>query len=55
VINDFLTYVQWQIVTGKYDANVVLNVDETNIEMSGKTLAKIGTLVGKWKNQWALR
>jgi hypothetical protein len=45
VIIDFLTYVQWQIDAGKYGANTVLNVDETNIdfdEMSGKTLAKIG-------------
>jgi len=46
VINDFVTYVQRQIVAGKYDANVILNVDETNIdfdETSGKTLEGIGT------------
>jgi hypothetical protein len=38
-------YVQRQIVAGKYGANIVLNVDETNIdfdETSRKTLAKIG-------------
>jgi hypothetical protein len=46
VIIDFLTYVQQQIVPGKYGANIVLNLDETNIdfdETSGKTLAEIGT------------
>jgi transposase-like protein len=46
VINDFVTYVQRQIVAGKYDADLILNVDETNIdfdETSGKTLAGIGT------------
>jgi len=38
--------VQQQIVAGKYEVNIVLNIDETNIdfdETSGKTLAKIGT------------
>jgi hypothetical protein len=42
----FLTYFQRQIVTGKYEANVVLNVDETKIDFnktSGMILAKIGT------------
>ena len=46
IIDDFLRYVQRQIVAGKYDRHVILNVDETNIdfdETSGTTLAKIGT------------
>jgi len=46
IIDDFLRYVQRQIVAGKYNRHVILNVDETNIdfdETSRTTLAKIGT------------
>ena len=44
-IDDFLRYTQRQIVAGKYNSPVILNMDETNIdfdETNGTTLAKIG-------------
>jgi hypothetical protein len=46
VINDFIFYVNQQIVTSKYEANFIVDVDQTNAyfnESSGATLETFRT------------
>jgi hypothetical protein len=31
IIDDFIFYVNWQIVMGKYSSDVIINMDETNV------------------------
>ena len=46
IINDFVTYVNRQIIAGKYTAPAILNADETNIDfdpVTRHTLDRVGT------------
>ncbi len=45
IIMDFTHYINWQIVSGRYSADVIINVDETNMDFdpsSRTTLCRIG-------------
>jgi transposase-like protein len=46
IIVDFTRYINRQIVSGRYSANVIINVDETNVDFDPSprtTLCRIGT------------
>jgi hypothetical protein len=32
IIDDFILYVNWQIVAGRYSSDVIINMDETNVD-----------------------
>ncbi len=45
IIVDFTRHINWQIVSGRYSANVIINVDETNVDFDPSprtTLCRIG-------------
>jgi hypothetical protein len=45
IIDDFTHYINWQIVIGRYSADLILNMDETNVDFDpspSTTLSRIG-------------
>jgi hypothetical protein len=45
IIDDFILYMNWQIVTGRYSSDGIINMDETNVDFDPSpraTLCQIG-------------